>query len=269
MTAGENVQSGRYVIPAVVRAVEILRLFSADRRLVTAPEMAQELDIPRSTVFRLAQTLESLGILEREKGGHAYRLGIGVLRIGFEYLASLDLTEIARPFLESLRDATGLSAHLVVRDGDEVVVVLKAVGMSAFSGSLNVGARLPAHATVLGRVLLADLEPEDLRVLYGDRVERLPVYTKQTPHTVEELEAVLAEDRTRGYAVSESFFESGISAVAAPVRDERGGVVAAINLTVPSAASITDDLVARVRETADEISGALNYRPHGDLAVNF
>ena len=271
MTREKRSQGGpdRYVVPAVARALEILQLFSAGRRLITAPEIARELGIPRSTVFRLAQTLEHLGLLERNEGGHAFRLGVGVLRLGFEYIASLDLAEIARPFLEALRDKTGLSAHLVVRDGDEVVVILKAPRRSSISGSLNLGKRLPAHATVLGRSILADTSPKELRTIFSGRKNQLKVYSKQTPRTIAQLEKLLAEDEARGYAISESFFESGISAVSAPVRDGSRRVVAAINATVPSGDAIDETLIGQVCKSAEEISHALNYRRDSAVAVNF
>lgn len=264
MTAVEG-NADRYVVPAVARAVAMLRLFSSGRRTISAPEMARELDIPRSTVFRLAHTLEQLGLLDRIDGGHSFQLGIGVLGLGFEYLASLDLAEVARPLLEQLRDETGLSCHMVVPEGQDVVVVLKASGRSAFSGSLSIGTRLPAHGTVLGRMVLCDLTPAELREIYPD--ERLPAYTRQTPTTVAELAALLAEDRARGYAVSNSYFEHGISAVAAPVFDRSRRAVASINITVPGGEPSADALVPKVRRAAAAISRALNYRADDDRAV--
>lgn len=254
----------RYIVPALARAVAMLRLFSTERRTMTAADMARALAVPRSTVFRLAQTLTHLGLLEKTDGGHAYRLGLGILGLGFEYLAALDLTEVGRRYLDALRDETGLSCHLVIRDGQKVIVVLKAGGHSAFSGSLDIGAALPAHGTVLGRVILADLEASELRALYPD--EPLESHSPQTPTTVDALAALLAADRARGYAVSDSFFEAGISAVAAPVRDGSGRVIAAINVTVPGNAPIGKDLIGSVRETAAGISRALRYQPLDEAA---
>ena len=102
---------------------------------------------------RQLHTLERAGFVERVGDSATYRLGLGVLRLGFEYLASMELTEIGHPVITRLRDRTGCSAHLVVRDGREVVFVAKAPGASALFQSVQVGARLPAHATVLGRLL--------------------------------------------------------------------------------------------------------------------
>lgn len=251
--------NGRYLVPGLIRGVEILRLFGPDRRAITPPEMARELNIPRSTVFRIAQTLEHLDLLDRDEAGSAYRLGAGLLGLGFEYIASLDVTEIGRADLRALRDATGCSAHMVVRADTDVIVVLKEAGHAAFAGGLTVGTRLPAHATVLGRVMLADLDEKTLRGLY--RGGRLKAYTKQTPRSLADLTALLARDRARGWALSRSFFESGISSVAAPVRDHSGRVVAAINITVAGQKEIDEPMIRAVTDCADRISAALHYRP--------
>ncbi len=257
--------NARYLVPGLVRGMQILGLFRADRRMITAPEMAAELGIPRSTVFRLAQTLEHLGLLERVAYGNAFRLGIGVLRLGFEYLAVLDVNELAGPVIDGLSEATGLASHHVIRDGREVVVVYKAAGRSPFSGSLSVGSRLPAHATVLGRMTLLDLSDGELEALYGDGP--LKAYTDQTPTDLDGLRRLLARDRARGYGISDSFFEKGISAVAAPVRDHTGRAFGAINVTIvgrPADAAAIDRLVADVRAAADRLSAAHNYRPETD-----
>ncbi len=262
-----NRDSERYLVPGLVRGVDILRLFGPDRRSITPPEMARELAIPRSTVFRIAQTLEHLGLLDRDENGTAYRLGAGLLGLGFEYIASLDVTEIGRPELERLRDATGCSAHMVVRAETEAIVVLKAAGRSAFAGSLTVGTRLPAHATVLGRIMLADLDEKALRGLY--RGVKLKSYSPQTPRTIEQLKDLLAGDRARGWAVSQSFFENGISSVAAPVRDHTGRVIAAVNITVAGDNEVDEPMVRAVTDCASRISAALHYRSPAKAAANY
>lgn len=266
MTGKNDAQ--RYLVPGLARGVEILRMFSRDRSTITAPEMARELGIPRSTMFRLVQTLEHLGLLESDAGGHSHRLGVGMLGFGFEYVSSLDVTEVGRPELERLRDATGLATHMVVRDGTEVVVVLKVPGRSAFSGSLSVGARLPAHGTVLGRVMLAGLDNQELRELFDGK--SLPRFSDETPTNLDSLIALLAADRRRGYAVSQSYFEPGICSVAAPIRDNSGAVVAGINVTQAGELEIAGTIITAVRDCARTISGHLHYRPEStpSVAVN-
>jgi DNA-binding IclR family transcriptional regulator len=251
----------RYNVPGLERGLRILQLFDRSRKVLGAAEMARALQIPRSTAFRIAQTLEHLGFLVREND--AYRVGPAVLRLGFEYIASLEFTELARPIVERLRDESGFSAQLVIRDGQEVVVVLKAMAQTTFSSNVNVGTRMPAHATILGRVLLADADDRSLAVLYPGST--LPKVSSKSPKSLGELKRLLREDRTRGYAVSESFFEQGISAVAAPVRDGTGTIIAAISITAQrpnlEPAELRERLVKQVLRAARDLSHQLNYRP--------
>lgn len=256
-----NAPLPRYNVPGLERGLRMLQLFDRTRRFLTAAELARALDIPRSTAFRIAQTLEFLGFLERE--GDRYRAGPAVLRLGFEYIASLEVAELARPVIDRLRDATSLSAQLVIRDGREVVVVVKASPPSTFASNVTVGTRLPAHATILGRVLLSDADDRMLQALYPDAT--LPQHSPRAPRTLAELKRLLREDRARGYAVSESFFEQGISAVAAPVRDQTGAIVATISVTAQrptlEPTEFREQLVAQVLGAAAELSRQLNYRP--------
>lgn len=213
-------------VPGLERGLNILRLFKRTRAAVAPPEMARELAIPRSTVHRLVLTLEAMGFLRRVDGG-AYALGPAVLSIGFEYLGSLDIVQLSNPVLARLRDDTNWSTHLAIRNGAEIVYLSRHASRAAVASTVSVGSVLPAHATVIGRVILADLPESELAALYrGQRLER---YTEQTPMTLAALATLLAEDRQRGYAVSTSFFERGVTALAAPVRNETGRVVAAIN----------------------------------------
>jgi DNA-binding IclR family transcriptional regulator len=254
-------EPNRYIVPALERGLKVLQLFSRDQVELSPPEIAKALKLPRTTVFRLTQTLEGLGFLERS--GTAFRLGPAVLRLGFEYLASLELTEIARPVVERLRDATHCASQLLIRDGREVVVVLKAASASMFASNVSVGTRFPAHATVLGRMLLCETPEAEIDRLFPER--HLKSYSQNTPKTTAELKALLAEDRRRGYAVSEGFFERGISAIAAPVRDQSGRIVAAVSLTLQRQSlepqELRDGLIEQVRAAAAEISQRLDYRP--------
>jgi DNA-binding IclR family transcriptional regulator len=256
----------RYVVPALERGLKVLQLFDRNHVELGPPEIAKALRLPRTTVFRLTQTLEALGFLERH--GTAFRLGPAVLRLGFEYLASLELTELARPIVERLRDETNCASQLMIRDAREVVVVLKAASASMFASNVNVGTRFPAHATILGRVLLCEVPDEELARLFPEK--QLKSFATSTPKTLPELKALLAEDRRRGYAISEGFFERGISAIAAPVRDQSGRIVAAVSLTLQRQSlepkELREKLIEQVRTAAAEVSERLNYRPKEEAA---
>jgi DNA-binding IclR family transcriptional regulator len=252
----------KYIVPALDRGLRLLGEFGNGSRTLGAPELARRLDLPRSTVFRMLNTLESLGFIERTDNGNDYRLGLAVLRLGFEYLSSLELTELGQPVIGRLCDAINYPCNLVVRDQRHIVYVAKVTPPAPLTSSVRVGTRLPAHATVLGRVLLGDPSLAELRHLYPE--EHLEVFSSSTPTTTLALFNMVKADCERGYAQGEGFFERSISTVAAPVRDHTRRIVAALGVTVPSAhieESLLEELVQRVRASAEELSALLNYQP--------
>lgn len=248
----------KYIVPGLERGLLLLCEFSRRNRTLTAPELARRLALPRSTIFRLLTTLETMGFVTRS--GNEYRLGMSVLRLGFEYLASLELTELGQPLLARLCDRLNYPSNLVVRDGRSIVYVAKVSPPSVFSSAVNVGTRLPAHATVLGRILLEDLSLAELRELYPE--DHLEQFSPCTPKTVMELFDMVQADRQRGFVSGEGFFESAISTVAAPVRDQSGQIVAALGVTIPTTqiAHVNfNELLLQVRRSADELSRLLDY----------
>lgn len=258
MTRSSITQDGdKYVVPALQRGMQLLGQFTRNERELTGAELSRRLDLPRASVFRLLQTLEQMGFVERVGDSANYKLGVAVLRLGFEYLASMELAEHGRPIIDDLCAHTGLSAHLVVRDGREVVFVAKAAARSLIFNSIQVGARLPAHATVLGRLLLADLSLADLRHLYSGL--ELKAYTAHTPTTVAALKKLVDADARRGYAVSQSGFESGISTVAAPVFDEQHKVAAAVSVTI-AAQQVQPQMLAGIVQQVCAAASRLSQR---------
>ncbi|SAK77249.1 IclR family transcriptional regulator [Caballeronia arationis] len=258
-----------YLVPGLERGLRILAEFSAREPVLGAPELSKRIGIPRTTTFRLLQTLEALGFLERVNGDRNFRLGVAVLRLGFEYLSSLELTDFGTPVLQRLRAVTGLTTHLLIRDQRDVVFVAKAQSHEPMFSSVkvHVGTRLPAHATVHGHVLMGDLTLDALRQLYPEG--KLEQFTERTPSTVEELDLRVRECAAAGFGLSEASFERGISVVTAPVRDGAGAIVAAITATVPrSEIGATEDeknrLIEAVCGAAIELSARLNHRPDAD-----
>lgn len=241
-------------VPGLERGIAILRLFQRDRALLAPAEIAAELAIPRSTVHRLLVELCELGLVRRSGDGR-YGLDVGVLSIGFEYLASNDVAAMAGPVLEALRDETGWSTHLAVRQERSVVYLCRYASRAAISRNVTVGSSLPAHATLMGRVLLADLEPTDLLTLYADATDELGRGGPNAPRSIGDLQHLIDADRSRGYASAVGFYEAGVRAVAAPVRDMSLSAIAAINAT--AVGGDTSDLprvAAAVAEAAARIS---------------
>jgi len=268
LPAKEEIDSGtekfgeKYKVPALERGLRLLQEFARDNAVLGAPELARRLQLPRATVFRMLTTLESMGFLQRSENGSDYRLGLAILRLGFEYLASLDLTELGQPIINRLSTEINLPCNVVVRDECFIVYVARVTPPSPFASSVRVGTRLPAHATMLGHALLGDMNLAQLQALYPE--EPLKTYTSQTPTTVTQLADMVRAGRQRGYVVSEGFFEHAICTVAAPVRDHSGAIVAALGTTV-AAPHIKPyrlpTLVSGVTQAAAALSQQLNYHP--------
>lgn len=248
-----------YRAGALERGLRALEGFTPARPLQSLSEIAEGLGLTRSAAYRVVMTLEQLGYIARSGDGKRYRLTPRVLALGHHYLKSLDFHELAAPHLDELRDTTGLTAHLGVRDGTEVVYVYRALSRRSLVSNVPVGTRLPAHATSMGRVLLTGVGLDELAVLYGGR--HLEAYSAETPTSLVALQRRIEADRARGYVISHSSFAPGTAAIAAPLQDQSGRVLAAINLSGPE--SLVDDsdleqrLVRRVLETAKLIGGYL------------
>lgn len=264
MTDMSDDTRNRYIVPGLERGLKLLGSFTRERPEAGLGELAREHDLPRTTVFRLLHTLEANGFVTRVPGGKRYRLGSAVMNLGFEFLSTLELPDVARPILETLRDETGASAHLSVREGDEIVYVSRYASRSALTSNIRVGSRLPAHASSMGRAMLACLPRAELERLYGDRP--LSRYTEQTPGDLGALLDLLEGDRQRGYVVSRSYYERGVVSIAAPVSDHAGRAVAAINIT---AAEQSVDWPAREGFFVDRVCQAARELAHwvGDAAV--
>jgi DNA-binding IclR family transcriptional regulator len=252
----------RYTVPGLARGLQLLMQFNRDERELSGAELSRRMGLPRASVFRMLFTLEQSGFLERCPDSVSYKLGLSVLRLGFELLASMELTEVGRPIIDELRDRSGFSAHLVVRDARDVVFIAKAAGSNAMFHSIQVGARLPAHATVLGRALMSDLDLSELSKLFPEA--KLQAFTPKTPSNVKALKALIDQDRDRGYGVSMGGYETGISTIAAPVFNEQSIVVAAISISVPTQ-RIDDEvlmpLVNLVKTAASHMTERLSHLP--------
>jgi DNA-binding IclR family transcriptional regulator len=260
-------KENRYTVPGLQRGLEILEAFSQENKPLSGAELSRRLNLPRASVFRLLQTLELMGFVERIGESSQYKLGLAVLRLGFGYLASLEITHLGQPILDRLSTSTGFSSHLVVRDHTQVVIVAKVLGRNSLFNSLQVGARLPAHATVIGRVLLSDFTIDQLHTLFNN--VPLQAYTEHTPTSIARLAELIAQVKKQGHGISQGGFEMGISTIAAPVRDQSRQVVAALSITVPSQQiepSNLSPLLNELKRSALELSSLMGYRESVSLA---
>lgn len=251
----------RYMVPGLARGLEVLQAFTPEHPRLSLGELAVAADVTRSAVFRIAYTLTQLAFLVHDPQSRTYALGPAVLRLGYGFLASRELVEVALPHLEALRDATGWSAHLGMLDGTEVLYLLRVPTRRGGASIVHVGSRLPAHATSMGRVLLAQLDGAALGDLYRDA--RLVGIGPRTPTTLAALLAQARADERRGHVVQMGEFEQGVASVAAALRDVSGRTVGAINVAgIAGRASDTaakGPIIRHVLEAAAAISCGLGF----------
>jgi DNA-binding IclR family transcriptional regulator len=216
--------------------------------------------ISATTLFRLLYTLMRHEFIVQDRDTGKYRLGLKVVELGQTVLESIELRRIAFPFLQELTDKTGESTNLVVLEGAQAVYIEKVESPSSLRMFHRIGRHAPAHATGVGKVLLAALSPERVDELMGAR--KLTKLTDNTITDTDDLREELALVRSHGYALDNEECELGAKCIAAPVFNYANQVVAAISVAGPSTrlpSERLDDLVSKVKETALAISERLGY----------
>ncbi|PJE33291.1 Pca regulon regulatory protein [Pseudooceanicola marinus] len=239
---------------SLLRGLSILECFDHRHAEMTLTEIAEAISVTSSAAYRFVVTLEREGYLTRRE--NCYRLAPRVMDLGYRYLASLDVYDVARLPADALRNATGFTVHVAVLDGNEIVYVYRALSDRAMVSNVPVGSRLPAFSTTMGRVLLSDLPEAELnRRFEGYAFDRM---SDAAPDSLAELKQMLKADRARGYVAQSSHLATGTVSIAAPLISRHGAYVAAINLSGHEMQlTPTDARVAQVLDTAREISALL------------
>jgi DNA-binding IclR family transcriptional regulator len=249
----------RYIIRSVQRSINVLFLFLRNGNELSATEISRELDLSRSTTFRILVTLAEKGLIEKNPINGNYRLGVSCLALGSSFLNHNDLRQRALKQLEQLRDITEETVHLGILDGNQVVYIEKLSGLHPIGlMSSYVGGHSPAYCTGLGKALLAFSPQERCQEILAHVT--LHAFTENTITDIVQLQAELAQIRMDGYAFDNQEHERGVACVAAPVFDYKG-LGAAISIAGPAEritkASARANLVDLVRRTAQEISAQL------------
>jgi IclR family pca regulon transcriptional regulator len=247
------------------RGLAILGCFSSARPVLGIADIADELGMSRSTTHRYVITLVALGYLE-QGASRKYRLGLRVTDLGMSALHSTGLREHSHPELEELRRRTSYTAALGVLDGEEILYVDRARGFRREQTEAALdpqpGSRLPVHCTAIGKLLLAYLPEHEQRELIAQLT-----LTKHGPNTITTKQAMrdeLERIRRDGLAVNDQELAPELRTLAAPVRDQTGAVLAAVNLSIPGAstpvAELVDTLGPQLLTAAERISASLGYR---------
>lgn len=249
---------GVYFVPGLHRGLLTLEMIAAAQKPMNVTEIAAELGVTRSSAFRLVYTLHHMGFLDEVPQTKQYALGPRVLNIGFAFLASQDIIEVARPELEALRDATSVTAHLAIRDDKSVLYLSCIQTRSGFLSNMNVGSRVPAYAAPMGWYLLSDLGGRELNRLFGPGPFKQ--FTEKTPTTPAQLASKVAEVSGLPCVVSRGILEAGGSSIAAPVFDNTGAVVAAIDISGPNSAFDMNELETRYAQEVVRAAGRISAR---------
>jgi DNA-binding IclR family transcriptional regulator len=246
--AGNTSTAGRTVTSRVLR---LLGAFDPQHRQLTLTELAARADLSLPTAHRLIAELVAWGALERRESG-AYVVGRRVWDLGLLAPVQTGLRQVAEPFLHDIYAATLATVHLAVREGLEVLYLDRLSGHRSVPIVSRVGTRLPAHATAVGKVLLAHA-PDDVQETALRSLTRVTPYTITNPAT---FRRQLARTRSEGYATTSEEMSLGACSVAVPIM-RNGEAIAAVGLVVRSLKRDRARLVASLRTAAEGISRSL------------
>lgn len=245
--------AGPDFLEALARGLRVIEAFNRERRWLTLSDIARVVDLPRASVRRTLMTLVRLGYAETEE--RLFRLTPRVLTLAGAYLSSNAVSDILQPALERLSDGVKEACSAAVLDGDEVIMIAHASPHRVLAVAAQIGFRLPALSSSLGRVLLAAMDDATLDAFLA-RVEP----ARLTPATVVDkaaLRRAILQARTDGYSLVDQEVEAGFRSISVPLRRRNGQVIAALNIGVHSErgplATMHDGFLPKLRRLAEEL----------------
>jgi IclR family pca regulon transcriptional regulator len=248
--------AGPEFLEALARGLRVIEAFNQDRRQLTLSDVAKLVDLPRASVRRTLHTLVQLGYAETDD--RMFRLRPRVLNLAFAYLQSNAVTDIVQPALERLSKATGESCSAAVLDGEDITMIAHALPQRVLPVSGQIGFRLPAYATALGRVLLAALDDRALdkflAQLKPEKINKLTVTDKA------QLRKIILDVRKSGFAVADQEVEIGFRSLAIPLRKRDGRVIAALNIGVHSERTPLKAMHGRFFASLQSLAGELQQQ---------
>jgi IclR family transcriptional regulator, pca regulon regulatory protein len=254
----EELKPGDGYVQSFARGLEVIRSFSAAAPRQTLTEVASRSGLTRAGARRILLTLQALGYVHTD--GKLFALSPRILDLGFAYLSSMPIWNVAEPVMETLAQTVKESCSAAVLDGTDIVYVLRVSTHKIMSISLGVGSRLPAYCTSMGRVLLAALPEAELDACL--RNAKVAPLTRHTVTSVAELKAKMAQVKKQGWSLVNQELEEGLISLAAPLTNRAGQVVAALNISGQanrtSARVMQDTMLPALMAAAKEISRMLS-----------
>ena len=254
MPSPSSPQPGDSYVQSFARGLEVIRSFSAKSPQQTLTEVAKRSNLSRAGARRILLTLQTLGYVQSD--GKLFRLTARILDLGFAYLSSMPIWNLAEPVMEELVAHVKESCSAAVLDGADIVYVLRVPTHKIMRNTLSVGSRLPAYCTSLGRVLLADL-PDDELLQRLDASDLQPL-TRHTTTTRDDLLAKIQQVRKQGWCLVNQELEEGLISLAAPIINRAGRTIAALNISGQAnrtnARQAHDSLLPALLDSAERIS---------------
>jgi DNA-binding IclR family transcriptional regulator len=249
---GKNVQS-------IDRAFDIIETLSTEPKGLGVTELAKRLDLHKSTTHRLLATLVQRGYVSRQENG-VYQFGLKAIELASYYINSLELQTEARPYIAQITTELGLTAHLGVLEGDQVVYIERMDVLSGIKLYSQIGLRMHSYCSSLGKCLLSAFDARTLAKVMANCS-----FNKFTPHTIGSLDELIVElkrTRRRGWAIDNLEYSLNNRCIGAPIYDYRGEIVAAISASGPPTVLTEeriDEVAGYVRAKALAISHSLGY----------
>ncbi len=256
------------VIQSVDRALILLEYIAAHpEKKLTLTELAEVMDLDKSSVFRILTTLSRHGLVRQEEGKKVYRPGFGIFGLASSLYDQMKLPVVISPFLREIAWKTRENAHLAVKSGTQAVFIDREQGSNRISTNTNIGDTEELYCTAVGKCLICDYSRQDLGTLFDDHpFER---FTDRTVTDIDALSAELTEVKNQGYAVDMEEYESNVVCLACPIVNYQGRIIAAIGVSGPKDRGLPDldRNIGIVRDAAEQINrllaGAVNGSTDG------
>jgi DNA-binding IclR family transcriptional regulator len=229
----ENKVSKKEKIKSIEKALDLLELLSDKEKEMRITEITKELHMGISTVYRILTTLKCRNYIVQNRQTSKYMLGAKLFTLGYKVQNTKKLIEVAMPFLQRLSTYTNETINFAILEDREVIYLYKIESKEMLRAGLELGTKIPAHCTSIGKVLLAFLPEQEFMMLYSNNNEKLPTFTPNTISSVEELKKCLKKIKKQGYAIDEEEFKIGVNCLGVPIINNEGKAIASISISGP------------------------------------
>jgi len=229
----ENKVLKKEKIKSIEKAVDLLELLSDNKKEMGITEIGKELHMGVSTVYRILTTLKCRGYIVQNQQTSKYMLGVKLFVLGCKVQSTTNLVKMVTPFLQRLSQYTNETINFAILEGREAIYLFKIESKEILKAGVEVGTKVAAHCTSLGKVLLAFLPEQEFMMLYPNENEKLPTFTPKSISSVEELKKCLKKIKKQGYAIDEEEFKIGVNCLGVPIINNEGKAIASISVSGP------------------------------------